>query len=415
MAEEKKTSSEAPRVYVPPRFQQGPITMGLNLGPLASLPGSWKGSGFNVMWRPDNPLSQPCTQTKRFLELNLTSETLDFQVIPGVVPNRGLNPQTDLSLYGLHYLQRVTDADLPPFSTAGQALHIEPGLFMNVPAASEEPSTNPASKATIVRMGSIPHGVTVLMQGETPPATPKPGPPKIHSIFPHWLINAGLPVFTPPAGALGLGIQPVDMPPPAGDGAEHTVPEVDLASDGPGSQSNGPFPPTIPQAYANDPNVVLRNAIAGQDILGHITIELKTGAGQGLANIPFLGIPNPAQASDPNDPSPPTRVGNNPCTANPTQGFANAFVYSAAATFWIEWVRVPPGSSGCPGEMSPAPPPGGPWRKPEGGGYHPLLAIEPFWPEPTFLQLQYSQVSILVFNCVLWPHVNVATLTLSAG
>ena len=58
---------------------------------------------------------------------NLTSETLDFHVIPGVVPNRGLNPQTDLSLYGLHYLQRVTDADPPPFSTAGQALDIEPG------------------------------------------------------------------------------------------------------------------------------------------------------------------------------------------------------------------------------------------------------------------------------------------------
>lgn len=92
---------------VPPRFQQGPITTALNLGPLASLPGSWRGSGFNAIWRPDNPESEPLTgTTRRFLELNLTSDSFDFHVIPGVVPNRGLNPQTDLSLYGLHYLQR---------------------------------------------------------------------------------------------------------------------------------------------------------------------------------------------------------------------------------------------------------------------------------------------------------------------
>jgi hypothetical protein len=44
-----------------------------------------------------------------------------------------------------------------------------------------------------------------------------------------------------------------------------------------------------------------------------------------------------------------------------------------------------------------------------------VRAIEPFWGQPTFLQLQYSQMVILIFNGVLWPHVTVATLTLSAG
>jgi hypothetical protein len=357
---------------VPPRFQQGPITTALNLGPLAPLAGTWKGNGFNAMWRPDNPQSQPIGgQTKRFLELNLTSEILDFQVIPGVVPNRGLNPQTDLSLYGLHYLQRVTDADRPPFSTAGQALHIEPGLFMNVPASVDPP--NPAS---IVRLASIPHGVSLLFQGPTPPTAPVKGPPNIPPVYP----IAGMPVFSPPAGAPGLGIQPVDVPPPAGDGAEHIVPEVNITNDGPGSQSNGPFPASF-QALVNDPNSLLRSAIASQTILGTITIQLSTtGAGSSIGNIPFLGTPNPAQASDPiNTP--------------------NAFVFSSAATFWIEWVSMP----------------GGPTPTPVPVAQPTVLGIEPFWPQPTFLQLQYSQVSILIFNNVLWPHVNVATLTLSAG
>ena len=39
-------------------------------------------------------------------------------VIAGVVPNRGVANQPDLNLFGLHYLQQVSDADPPPFSTA---------------------------------------------------------------------------------------------------------------------------------------------------------------------------------------------------------------------------------------------------------------------------------------------------------
>jgi len=363
-------------VIVPPRFQQGPIATALQLGPLASLVGTWTGGGFNAIWRPDNPQSQPVGgQIKRFLELNLTSETFEFDVIPGVVPNRGLNPQPDLSLYGLHYLQRVSDADKSPFETAGQALHIEPGLFMNVPASLSDNAHDGSNGPTIVRMGSIPHGVTVLMQGPTPSTTPVPGPPKIPSIFP----IAGLPTFSPPsATALGLGIQPVDVPPPDSNSKEHIVPEVDITKDGTGSQSTGPFPAEF-QGSINDPNSVLRDAIAGQDILGTITIQLSTtGVANSIGNIPFLGIPNPSVPQ------------------NPTK--ANAFVSQASATFWIEWVRMP----GVPPVAT-------------NGSNPAIMAIEPFFPQPTFLQLQYSQVVILIFNNVLWPHVTVATMTLSAG
>src|SRR5258708_7039545 len=47
------------------------------LGPLASLAGTWKGNGFNTIWRPHQvglPGEPP--RQDRFLELNLTSETL---------------------------------------------------------------------------------------------------------------------------------------------------------------------------------------------------------------------------------------------------------------------------------------------------------------------------------------------------
>ena len=47
------------------------------LGVLADLPGTWKGKGFNTIWRPHQVglPGEPAKQD-RFLELNLTAETL---------------------------------------------------------------------------------------------------------------------------------------------------------------------------------------------------------------------------------------------------------------------------------------------------------------------------------------------------
>lgn len=283
------------------------------------------------------------------------------------MPNSGVATQPDLNLFGLHYLQQVSDANPPPFSTAGQALHIVPGFFMNVPA-----STVPENPASIVRLASIPHGVSLLFQGPAPSATPVPGPPDIPPIFP----IPELPAFAPTAGALGLGIQPTDVPPPGGDGAEHIVPEVDVANDVAGSQSNRPYPAEF-QGFINDPKSVLRAAIADQEIVGTITLELSTeNVANSIGNIPFLGIPNPAQAQNPTTP--------------------NAFVSSARATFWIEWVRIHNLHSG---NKPPTPP-----------GHH-NGGQGPFPGQPTFLQLQYSQLSILIFNNVLWPHINTQRLS----
>ena len=446
--------------YVPPRFQQGPMTTALNLGPLAFLAGSWRGPGFNAIWRPDNPESAPITnpagQTKRFLELNLTHDSFDFHVIPGVVPNRGLSPQTDLSLYGLHYLQRVSDADPKPSpkvlplgysTTAGQALHIEPGLFMNVPAAIPG-TTPPGNTDTIVRMGSIPHGVTVLMQGPNPGTKPILGKPTIPALTPFSTPGNVYPGLSPipfpgpypgtnpplplPAGSANppaVGIQPIDLdaaagPPPVPAGGQHVVPEININADvlvptttppppplpagSPLSyQSSGPFPDSF-QGFINDPNSVLRDAIADQDIVGFIAINLTTdsqsldgrptlGVGslfETVSNIPFLGVANQTQSPAPV----PLPASYQPATlAIEPNTTPNAFVYSASATFWIEWVRIP----------------GYPILKTDPGPA--LKELEPFWPDGTYLQLQYSQLVILVFNNVLWPHVTVATMTLSAG
>jgi hypothetical protein len=452
--------------YVPPRFQQGPVTTAFNLGPLAFLTGSWRGPGFNAIWRPDNPGSSPLTNpadpTKRFLELNLTNDSFDFHVIPGVVPNRGLNPQPDLSLYGLHYLQRTSDADPSPghkvkppgySTTAKQALHIEPGLFMNVPASEQTGTADTPimGKDSIVRMGSIPHGVTVMMQGPNPGTTPRKGKPHIPPVtpfstpgnvypglspmpFPGPYPGTNLPLPLPPGtpNPPAVGIQPINLnaagalPP----GSQHDIPEININADvlvpnqpphpGPlppplpaGSplsyQSSGPYPDSF-QGFIDDPNSVLREAIEDQDILGHITIHLTTdsqssdgkptlGIGslfETVSNIPFLGIANQTQNPAPNPlpVAPPYQPATLAIEPNTTP---NAYVYSASATFWIEWVRIP----------------GYPILKEDPGPA--IKELEPFWPEGTYLQLQYSQLVILVFNNVLWPHVTVATMTLSAG
>jgi hypothetical protein len=431
---------------MPPRFQQGPLTTALQLGPLAFLNGSWRGPGFNAIWRPHNQKSMPVKDiTRRFLELNLTNDGFDFQIIPGVVPNRGVDPQRDLHLHGLHYLQRVSDADPKPSphvfphgysQTAGQALHIEPGLFMHVPASSQ-PSvgdTPIVNKTAIVRMGSIPHGSTVLMQGPSPGNKPKPGKPHIPALMPFTnypgevgpgLPGTSFPLYpvvpqqpaTPPAAALhgpnppALGIQPLTL-----QGAQHPVPEVNIALDTrvnalptPIALSSGPYPPHF-QGFINDPNSVLREAIEHQDILGHIEIHLTTdtlsadgkpteGIGslyETVSNIPFLGVatrtPPPGTLPTPS-PAP---------LAFQATPIPNAFVYSASATFWIEWVRIP------------GPPPISLHQGP-GEPCLPVTELEPYWDNSTYLQLQYSQLVILIFNGVLWPHVTVATMTLSAG
>jgi hypothetical protein len=411
-----------PVTSYPRRVKQPPIETLLNLGPLALLAGHWVGTGFNTIWRPDNSadpaLVGATNPQKRFLQLNRTSETLTFDVISSPIPNRGVANQPDITIYGLNYLQKVkdNDTDIPGFPNAGEDLHIEPGLFLNVPASGgvvnsiDPTATVPPTPARIVRLATIPHGVSVLMQGDASTAILNPGAPDFPPLYPIAEIAniyTNFPDYPPsppaaltplaqatafstqyqsfPAAQLGLGIQPSNVPAQALalNTVVHAVPENTLVNDIPypnanNAQSNGPFP-TEWQDYVNDPNVVLRRANHHKTILGFIPITLATPSPAAISQIQFLGIADPALEPTPTD---------------APAGQSNAFVHSATSTFWIEWVKADEHHHG-------------PHQH-----YHSevLKGLNPFPGESTYLQIQYTQTVILNFNEVLWPHVSVATL-----
>ena len=94
------------------------------LGLLGGLAGTWKGHGFNLIARPDFH-----DNADLYLQLNHTRETLTFTPIGGPVPNRGFG-QDDIQLFGLTYLQQISDA------AKDGALHIEPGIWVTQPTVT---------------------------------------------------------------------------------------------------------------------------------------------------------------------------------------------------------------------------------------------------------------------------------------
>ncbi len=246
------------------------------LGPLAGLVGKWSGRGFNVIWRPNHTAGQD-----RFLELNVTSEQLEFTAISGSIPNRGLL-QPDINMFGLTYLQQISDANLK----AG--LHIEPGLWVAVPQTSS-PSVGP----TVARLASIPHGTAIVVQGTASTAAAAPNIP-VASIKP----------FT-----IGQPNTPFDF-------SEQTLTsKTSFRTSGAGLTG-------VTQAMVNDPNSVLHAAIAGQHITStttlHVTSTDNPVPGGGTANTAFLkgGAQGP-----------------------------NAVSASVSATFWLETVQGQPAAS----------------------------------------------------------------------
>src|ERR1700722_10474078 len=103
-----------------------------NLGLIADLAGTWRGSGFNLIARPNFEGNE-----NLYLQLNQTHESLVIEPIGSSIPNRGFG-QDDIELFGLTYLQKISDAH------HGGALHIEPGIWVTQPATTYPPETSPA-------------------------------------------------------------------------------------------------------------------------------------------------------------------------------------------------------------------------------------------------------------------------------
>jgi hypothetical protein len=219
------------------------------LGPLQDLPGFWQGIGFGLIARPN---FSGGNENGIFLELNLLRETIEFTAIGSPVLNRG-SVQEDIAIYGLTYVHRVTDG------ITGGALHIEPGLWLNIPA-----TTDPASDASISRLASIPHGNAVCTVGHA-----------------ENVVFEGLPEI-PPANTVPF---PIGANQPAA-GTKNPFSEYDLSK--PNKFRSSPLPPEITQALINDPNDLLRRALQGQKLTKITRLITTTPSDGGIGNIPFI-------------------------------------------------------------------------------------------------------------------------------
>lgn len=316
---EEKIDKGAPKLEAKAAIPAEPT-----LGHIAALPGTWVGPGFNIIEVPNRNQIQPGPppEEKFKVILNATSETIVFSEISGDIINRG-NAQKDISFLGLHYLQQVSDVNLPEGSNG---IHLETGLFLNVVA-----SKNPMQGPTIARLGSIPHGDSILVQGRS------------------FVVDGGpqFDIADPTPFTIVNGKRSNDTSESYLSQLKNTLP-----------------PPGISSEVVMNPNLLLSEAIKGQNIIKTIVILLDANPIDGVSNVP---------ATEP--------VGG---ITNIPFVNVNANASTISAIFWIETVQNEDGS--------------------------------------TFLQLQYTQTVILDFPVeggtpgqavnIKWPHISVATLQL---
>jgi hypothetical protein len=336
-----------------------------SLGPLSAFTGTFEGSGFNTIFRPDlgspTRLPVPVAGSDNLLELNLTQETLSFSTSLGSVPNRG-EVMPDIFLNGVPYLQVIRDVTVP---SQPVGIHFEPGLWMAVPA-----TTDPAEGPTVARMASIPHGTTIQAQGTSSTVNGKPD-----------IAAVDITPFT-----IGQPDGKIPFPSQTASNKDTARIPQDLTS----FIEAG----TITQAMLTDPNTLLRNHIASQTITSTTVIAISTEPaaplfGGGTDNIAFL-------------------LGNAPASA------PNADGVKMQAVFWIETVEftieVPIFEPGQPPLIIPAETGAAGQPVPEFLVNPPIAITKPRPITVKTPQIQYSQQVLLNFNGLSWPHVSVATL-----
>ncbi len=168
-----------------------------------------------------------------FLELNETTETLEFDIIPGDNPKRGLL-QADINLHGIRYLQQIKDAHVLGSNGLHAGIHVEPGLWLTIPF-----TTNPNDPQTVARIGDIPHDTSFIAQGTSLGTINQAPPFQPASITPFKIGN------------------PASLVP---------FPESDLFKATPFRTPASDIP-NVTQAMVDNPNLVLEDAIKGQHII----------------------------------------------------------------------------------------------------------------------------------------------------
>lgn len=387
--------------WAPVDFSPEPLPKPIDppLGVLKYFKGTFAGTGFNTIFRPDSratptpfpkPVTAPPEGPVAVLEANLTTEELSFTKPLGSVPNRGSEDQPDIFLNGVSYLQTVTDVTNVNTGLGDNPnpdiVHVETGFWMDVPAST----VNPKVGNTLNRMGSIPHGTTINAQGGPATAEPVEGKP-----------NIGPREITPFALSGNEKIFEKKQSQNASDDETARLPQ-DLS----------PFikEGTITQETLNNPAQLLNKINDQIDIKSTITINITTHGFQPL--------------SGPNNPSPaPSEGGNTANIAFLVGGKSlperpNANVIEMDATFWIESVRA---------QITLEPDPNIVWPilvkpdfKPTPGTPPPPLptfSVNPLSPITApktitvhYMQIQYAQIVFLKFHGTVWPHVSVATL-----
>jgi hypothetical protein len=227
------------------------------LAALAPLTGTYGGvntsTGMNAIYLP--------SKNGPVLKLHRIREELKFISEPGLfgVPvNRG--SAEDITIVPVLYDQYVADNDVPEtgtnLSTGAGVLHQEAGMFLLNPA-----STVPAERATVQRLGSLPHGVAFNAQGYI---TTIAGPPTI-----------------PPMNTADTrtpnGIQPFAVGHPDQLRPAPVASAADAAK--------------FPAAVLADPNILLRTALAQQKVISTTIVATDT---QGTDELPGGGITNSA-------------------------------------------------------------------------------------------------------------------------
>lgn len=254
-------------------------TLLAELGPLADLPGTWVGQGFNLISLPIS------TDKKSFvLKLNATRETLTFTTIGAPIPDRGFF-QHDIFFVGLHYLQQVSDA------ITSEGLHVETGMWLNLPETQY-----PLEQAGVARLSTIPHGDALLAQG--------------------------LAFLTPPVLQFGdADSLPFTL---GADGSRNDVTDQNYLA----QFNNAQLPPGIPDQSQFNPNLVIQQAIDEQVSSGNKLVQVQVLQADAMPIAGINGTPI----------NPPEIVGG---IVNIPFIDSNARALSFSARFFIETLEHP--------------------------------------------------------------------------